>query len=199
MAWSALPSPLRVVCKGEHVVEHSQGTRTSEKMIRRPLVLTGGPAVGKSSTGKAVATARPRAAFIDVDDVRQLIVAGGEPPWRGEQGLAQQKLGVLNACCMARHLTAAGFDVVIADVLTPRTALVYRQKLPRCLIVHLVVPLAEALRRAARRRVWLTDDEFRALHRDDVAAPPTSDNRLDVASMSLEDQISTVERLWSGA
>lgn len=36
-----------------------------------PLVLTGGPAVGKSTTAGALARARERAAVVDVDDVEQ--------------------------------------------------------------------------------------------------------------------------------
>jgi shikimate kinase len=41
----------------------------------RPLILTGGPAVGKTTCGRALAVERDRAAYIDVDDIRQLIVA----------------------------------------------------------------------------------------------------------------------------
>lgn len=43
----------------------------------RPRVLNRGPAVGKSTCGRALTLAveRDRAAYIDVDDMRQLIVA----------------------------------------------------------------------------------------------------------------------------
>jgi shikimate kinase len=41
----------------------------------RPLILTGAPAVGKTTCGRALAVERDRAAYIDVDDIRQLIVA----------------------------------------------------------------------------------------------------------------------------
>ena len=41
----------------------------------RPLILTGGPAGGKTTRGRARAVERDRAAYIDVDDIRQLIVA----------------------------------------------------------------------------------------------------------------------------
>ena len=41
----------------------------------RPLILTSGPAVGKTICGRALALERDRAAYIDVDDMRQLIVA----------------------------------------------------------------------------------------------------------------------------
>ena len=40
----------------------------------RLLILTGGPAVGKATCGRALAVERDRAAYIDVDDIRQLIV-----------------------------------------------------------------------------------------------------------------------------
>ena len=41
----------------------------------RPLILIGGPAVGKTTYGRALAVERDRAACIDVGDIRQLIVA----------------------------------------------------------------------------------------------------------------------------
>lgn len=84
--------------------------------MTRPLVLTGGPAVGKSTTAQRLGHEQSRAAVIDVDDSRQLVVAGAAVPWNGEEGAAQHRLGVLNACALATR-----FDVLIADVLTPLT------------------------------------------------------------------------------
>jgi len=110
---------------------------------RPPLVLTGAPAVGKSVTGHALALQRPRCAFIDVDDVRQLVVAGGAAPWDGEQGLVQQRLGAVNACALARNFLERDIEVVIADVLTPATAHIYSQQLPGCRIVHLTASWPE--------------------------------------------------------
>lgn len=164
--------------------------------MRRPLVLTGGPAVGKSTTGRALAEAAARAAFIDVDDLRHLIVSGHEPPWAGDEGRAQQALGVENACELAARLHAAGFDVVVADVVTPETAHTYRRKLPGCLLVHLVVSIEEALRRAATRKVWITEDEFRQLHRADIKQPPSADHSIDVTALTLSDQVASVAFLW---
>ncbi len=43
-------------------------------VVKRQL-LTRGPAVGKTTRGRALAVERDRAAYIDVDDIRQLIVA----------------------------------------------------------------------------------------------------------------------------
>lgn len=55
-------------------------------MARLPLVLTGGPAVGKSVTARALAGGRVRCAVVDVDDVRQLVISGAAAPWEGEEG-----------------------------------------------------------------------------------------------------------------
>lgn len=164
--------------------------------LRRPLVLTGGPAVGKTTTGRALAQRRPRAAFVDADDVRQLVVAGARPLWRGDEGAAQHRLGAQNTSLLAESFLRAGFEVVVADVVTPSTAAAYRTRLPDCLLVHLVVPVDEARRRAATRQVWLTDDEFALLHRRDIDDPPDVDHRMDVASMSFEEQVDAVDDLW---
>jgi predicted kinase len=165
-------------------------------MTRLPLVLTGGPAVGKSVTARTLAERRPRCAFIDVDDVRQLVVTGAAAPWEGEEGEEQQWLGVTNACSLARNFLATGIDVVVADVLTPETCDLYRRELPGCLIVHMTVGLLEAMRRAASRKVWLTDHEFRTLHEADVANPPDADHRIQVDTLDLENQAEKVARLW---
>ncbi|WP_081984643.1 hypothetical protein [Curtobacterium sp. MR_MD2014] len=41
----------------------------------RPLLLSGGPAVGETTCARALAADQERAAYIDGDDVRQLVVA----------------------------------------------------------------------------------------------------------------------------
>jgi hypothetical protein len=118
----------------------------------RPLVLTGGPAIGKTTTGRLLAERRTRAAFIDVDDVRQLVVAGADAPWRSPHGTAQAALAAENACGPAKSFLDRGFDVVIVDALTPATSLFYRKELPTCSIVHLRASLHEARRRASTRK-----------------------------------------------
>ena len=165
-------------------------------MTRPPLILTGGPAVGKSVTARALAEGRPRCAFLDVDDVRQLIVAGAAAPWEGEEGREQQRLGLTNACSLARNFVAMGIEVVFSDVLTPETCHLYRRELPGCLIVHMTVEFPEAIRRAASRKVWLTDHEFRMLHEADAANPPAADHRIQVDRLDLQNQTEKVARLW---
>lgn len=133
---------------------------------------------------------------MDADDIRQLVVAGSHPLWRGTEGVAQHRLGAHNTCLLANSFVRDGFEVVIADVVTPSTARVYRAELPDCLIVHLVVAFTESSRRATTRPVWLTDDEFALLHRLDADDPPNADFRIDVSSMSFEEQIEAVDTLW---
>lgn len=166
--------------------------------IRSPLVLCGPPAVGKSVTGRSLALSRPRCALIDVDDVRHLVLSGAAAPWEGEEGLRQQRLGVLNACAVAANFLMADVEVVVADVLTPDTVPLYREHLPGCVVVRLTVSLTEALRRASSRRVWLTDKEFRLLHEADAARPPQADHVLAVGALDPARQAEAVERVWAG-
>jgi predicted kinase len=165
--------------------------------MRPTLVLTGGPAVGKSTTARLVARRCVRAAIIDVDDVRQLVVSGAAAPWDGAEGLAQQRLGVENACGLARRFHEHGFDVIITDVLTPGTLQLYRQGLSPCLIVRLHVAPPEARRRAGTRRVYLTDAEFDDLHAQDRGNPPRADHHLDVTTLTIEDQTAAVATIWA--
>ena len=163
----------------------------------RPLVLTGGPAVGKSTTARLVARARPRAALVDVDDIRQLVVSGHAAPWQGAEGLSQQRLGVENACLLALRLHPEGFNVVLSDVLTQVTAELYRARLPGCLVVRLYVTWEEARRRAGTRPAYLTDAEFDTLHAQDRESPPAADHHLDVTAFTVDDQATAVLTTWS--
>ncbi len=162
----------------------------------RPLVLTGGPGVGKSTTARLLAGTRDRAAVVDVDDVRQLVVAGHAAPWDGAEGAAQQRLGVRNACALATSFLATGFDVVVADVLTPETAKVYRDLLQGPLLVRIVVEPDEARRRAALRSWSLTDEEFHALHRADSEHPPEVDMTLVADHLDPDAQAAAVAAAW---
>lgn len=160
-----------------------------------PLLLTGGPAAGKSSTALALATATPRAAFIDVDDIRQLVKNGGAAPWDGAEGRAQQQLGVRNAASLALNFLAAGINVTIADVVNPTTLGLYRDLLPDVRVIRLSLSLEEARRRAAQRPVFLSDAEFEELHRQQEEFLAV-DHQLRVADLSPAAQVDAVRRLW---
>lgn len=161
-----------------------------------PLLLTGGPAVGKIVTARALAEAVPRTAYLDVDDLRHLVRNGHAAPWDGEDGAAQQLLGVRNAAGLARNFLASGFNVTITDVVTSATLAVYRELLPDVVVVHLVTSLAEARRRARTRPVYLTDEEFDALHHDQPGLVPI-DYRLDVTHLDQATQLRQVRAIWT--
>jgi predicted kinase len=167
--------------------------------MRRALVLTGGPAAGKSTCARELAARLDRAAVVDVDDIRQLVVAGAAAPWEGAAGDEQRSLGATNACALARNFLAAGFDTVIADVLTPRTAKIYRRELRHCLIAHLRISLDQARERAATRPVYITNDEFEWVHHQDLHDPPAADLILQVDSLSISEQVAALSAAWSPA
>jgi predicted kinase len=161
-----------------------------------PLLLTGGPAVGKTVTARALAQTTPRSAYLDVDDIRQFVKNGGTTPWDGDEGVAQQLLGVHNAAALARNFAAAGFHVTLTDVVTPRTLAVYRELLPDVLVIRLTVSPEEAWRRARTRKIYLTDEEFETLHRAQ-AEPLAVDRELDVTQLDQGEQLRRVQALWT--
>ncbi|CAA9313352.1 MAG: hypothetical protein AVDCRST_MAG61-1886 [uncultured Friedmanniella sp.] len=160
-------------------------------------MLTGGPAVGKSTCAAALADAHPPTARIEVDDLR-LLLTGAVPPWTGTAGEEQQALGARNACALARNFLAAGVDVVVTDVLTPATAEIYRTELPGVLVVRLRLDFAEAVRRASTRPVHLTEQEFAWVHRRDQDDPPDAEVLLEVDGWDVERQVAELDRLWAG-
>jgi predicted kinase len=92
-------------------------------LIHTPnLVLIGGPAgAGKSTLATAWCATRQRAVHIELDDVRNLIVAGLADPQTGDgQAVAEQyDLSVRASCRLAGLFLDAGYDVAIDDVLWP--------------------------------------------------------------------------------
>lgn len=164
----------------------------------RPLILTGGPAVGKTTCARALAAERERGAYIDGDDVRQLVVAGAATLWSGTEGTAQHELAARNTAALARNLAGAGFDVTASDVVTAEVLPVYRAHLPGCFVVHLAISVDEARARAATRPEFITDEEFALLHRT-TATPPAVDLVLDVTGMTAAEQIERVRSAWFAA
>ena len=160
-----------------------------------PLLLTGGPAVGKSVTAALLAETTPRTACVDVDDIRQLVRNGDAAPWEGAEGKAQQMLGVANAATITHNFLTAGFNVTLADVVDSQSLAAYRRLIPEVLIVRLLVSLEEARRRARQREMYLTGVEFEALHAKQ-SVPLAVDHQLEVTHLSLQEQSERVRALW---
>ena len=163
--------------------------------LRRPLLLTGGPAVGKTTTARALAEATEPCAYIEVDDLRQMIKGGGVAPWKGSDGRAQHLLAIRNAAAMVANFTDAGINVILSDVVTPDLLTTYRDLVPRLVVIRLACDLATAQARAGTRPVYLTADEFQMLHRRQTE-PLETDLELDVSRMTVEAQVGAVRRQW---
>lgn len=161
----------------------------------RPLLLTGGPAVGKTTTARALAELTQPCAYIDVDDVRQMIKSGGVAPWKGPEGGAQHLLGVRNAAALVANFTDAGFNVILSDVVTSDLLGSYRDLVPELVAIRLVCDLPTARERANTRPVYITAEEFDMLHRQQDE-PLETDLELDVSRMTLDAQVLAVRRQW---
>ncbi len=85
------------------------------------FLIVGGPAVGKSTTSRALAARFPKSVHIPVDDLRMMVVAGLAQPgadW-GKALVEQLVLARENATSMALRYREAGFAVVIDDFWDP--------------------------------------------------------------------------------
>jgi len=89
---------------------------------RHPIYLiVGPPAVGKSTTSRALAAAFPKSAHIPVDDLREMVVSGKvlpSPEWPAAL-VEQLHLARANAAHMALAYQQAGFAVVMDDFFDP--------------------------------------------------------------------------------
>lgn len=112
------------------------------------------------------------------------------------EGGAQQLLGAQNASALAHNFLRVGFNVVLADVVTPRTLTEYRTLLPAVMVIRLRTSRTEAWRRARTRTLHLTDEEFEHLHQDQESSGLAVDHDLEVSELDLEDQVGAVRRLW---
>jgi predicted kinase len=85
------------------------------------LLLVGGPAgAGKSTVSAAWCRTRPRAVRLDLDELRNLIVAGRADPQVRTPLQAQQYDTSVKACvALARVFLADGYDVAIETVFEP--------------------------------------------------------------------------------
>ena len=166
---------------------------------RPPLIVTGPPAAGKSTSARRLAATRQRCAVVDVDDIRQLVVAGHAAPWDGGEGAAQHRLGAENACRLALNFGAYGLDVVLTDVVTDAVWPVYAEQLPGAVVVHLRISAAEARRRFDSRPRHLSEAEFLRLWGDDRGTRHPGAYELVVDRLTVTEQVQALESLWRRA
>jgi len=85
------------------------------------FLVVGPPAVGKSTTARALATRFQKSIHIPVDDMREMVVSGLlVPGFDWNEGLVEQlTLARENVIHMAKTYSKAGFAVVIDDFWDP--------------------------------------------------------------------------------
>ncbi len=151
-------------------------------------ILTGPAASGKNTIGHIYATQFcERCAVIDVDLVRWMFRQPHVAPWDGVEGLAQHRLGVRNACLLAKSFVSEGCEVVILDVVWADLGQVYRQALAgySMQMVKLMPSWDESLKRLHERSHTITDAEARWVY-DQQTLLQDVDYSLDNTSMSPE-------------
>jgi predicted kinase len=89
------------------------------------FLIVGGPAVGKSTTSRALAARFPKSVHIPVDDLRSMVVSGLAQPgavW-GQTLVEQLAVARESAVQMALSYRQSGFTVVIDDFWDPNSQL----------------------------------------------------------------------------
>ena len=134
------------------------------------LLLTGPTAAGKNTVGRLLASQQERCAVVDFDLVRAMFVQPHRAPWQGLEGKAQQQLGIQLVCDLALGFAAAGWKVVVLDVVTNDVVHLYQHALQSVSfrIVQLLPSFEETTRRFSARGPVLTDDEFRQVYHEQV-------------------------------
>jgi adenylylsulfate kinase-like enzyme len=82
------------------------------------ILITGIPAVGKSTISRLLSASFPRSVVLVGDDLRELVVSGYKDPnnpW-DEETRSQYHLSYENEAALARNFIRNGFTVVIDDV-----------------------------------------------------------------------------------
>jgi tRNA uridine 5-carbamoylmethylation protein Kti12 len=86
--------------------------------MTKVILVTGIPAVGKSTISRLLAVSFPRSVVLVGDDLRELVVSGlkdPNDPWDAETR-SQYYLSYENEAALARNFLRSGFTVVIDDV-----------------------------------------------------------------------------------
>ena len=162
------------------------------------VLLLGGPAgAGKSTLARAWCAARGRAAHVQLDEVRHLIVAGrADPQQPGPLQSEQYALGVRATVALARTFVEGGYDVAVDDVLEPAAFDRYWRTLLDGLAWRLVVvlpDLEEVLRRSRAREKRVLEVHTRAQHAACAGWPPA--HRIDTTHLRVDESLALVRQV----
>ncbi len=162
------------------------------------IVLFGGPAgAGKTTIAREWCAKRSRAAHIELDDIRGLIVSGlADPQQGGAVQDGQYELSVEAVCNLAATFADAGYDVALDDVFEPDAFERYwRQRLEDrdWQLVILLPSLGETMKRSLGRTKRVLEMHTREQHRRSAKWP--SSIRIDTTSLSVEASLALVNRM----
>jgi len=132
----------------------------------RLIILTGPAGAGKNTIAAAYAKLANHCAVIDVDTIRQMLVAPHKAPWEGEEGRAQHELGIRNACALAKNFLENGCNVLVLDVVPEELVSLYRKELSSVAakVVLLLPTWDEIMRRNDNREQFISDEEIDLLY-----------------------------------
>ncbi len=124
------------------------------------LILTGPAGAGKNTVATILARKKSKCAVIDVDAVRHMIVQPHHAPWSGNEGKEQVRLGIKNACMMAKNFLAENFDVVILDVVTDWSLNLYKEYFQgKIFKVALLLPSLEEVKKRNQSREYRLEEK----------------------------------------
>ena len=156
------------------------------------LVLFGGPAgAGKSTLARAWCATRERAVHVELDAIRELIVAGRADPQHPTPLQGEQYVHSVDAtCALARSFLDAGYDVAVDDTLEPPPFAAHWRPRIAGLDWRLVIvlpSLAKTLTRSAGRAKRVLEVHTRAQHAASGEWP--AEYRIDTTSLSVEESL----------
>jgi len=169
--------------------------------ISRMVMFTGPAGAGKTTLARAWCATRPRAAHVELDEVRHLIVSGlADPQAPGQLQADQYDTSVAACCALAREFAKSGYDVAVDDAVDPKGF--ERHWLPRLKgIEHSVVvvrpSLETVLERGAGRSKWVRADVVRDQHA--AASRWPTERTIDTTGQSVQESLEDTHRLIADA
>jgi predicted kinase len=169
-------------------------------------LLAGAPAVGKSTTARALARRSSKSLHVHVDALREMVVSGmAWPAGEWSPALIEQiALARNSAMHMAKAYCAAGFDVVIDDFWDPHTQLAEYAVLEGEIHFKKVLLLPSQSAAEARNRARSGDagqsayiaEGIRIVYQDLMAVAPTLPARgwqvIDTSDKSVEQTVDVI-------